>query len=219
VLSLQESVVFIALAARRNPAIPDLLRQLRRAILERRTVRFTYHARHRARGPDATADGPPLLTRRADPYALAQVEGAWYLVAHCHERGAIRRFRLDRIDDLELLSSTFTRPAGFRPEVCDDDNTRAVTVRALFDDTVSRWVRESPSFFQVGAEERPDGLLVTLRVREEEDTLHWLLSWGSNVRVLEPDSLRQRLAEVAAAILRNHADAAGRRSSKRPQRY
>jgi predicted DNA-binding transcriptional regulator YafY len=84
------------------------------------------------------------------------------------------------------------------------------TLRALFDDAVARWVREAPSFCQVGAEERPGGLLVTL---------HWLLSWGSSLRALEPGSLRRRLAEEAAAILRNHADAADRRSSKRPQRY
>lgn len=55
----------------------------------------------------------------------------------------------------------------------------------------ARWVREARSFFTVAEEETPDGLLVTLNVRDERDVLQWLLGWGSHVCVLEPESLRR----------------------------
>jgi predicted DNA-binding transcriptional regulator YafY len=51
------------------------------------------------------------------------------------------------------------------------------------------------------AEETPEGLLVTLKVRQESEILQWLLSWGSHVRVLEPEALRKTLLEEAKAML------------------
>ena len=74
-------------------------------------------------------------------------------------------------------------------------------MRALFDHETARWVRESRSFFTVAEEETADGLLVTLAVRREADVLQWLLGWGSHVRVLEPESLRERIAAEAEALL------------------
>jgi predicted DNA-binding transcriptional regulator YafY len=47
-------------------------------------------------------------------------------------------------------------------------------------------------------------LIVTLEVRQEQEILPWLLSWGSQVRVLEPESLRQQIAVEAEKTLRNY---------------
>jgi predicted DNA-binding transcriptional regulator YafY len=69
---------------------------------------------------------------------------------------------------------------------------------------VADWVRESPSFFAVAEEQRPDGLLVTFRVRQEGELLQWLLGWGAHVRVLEPESLRELLVAEAELMLRQY---------------
>jgi predicted DNA-binding transcriptional regulator YafY len=114
-----------------------------------------------------------------------------------------RHFRLDRMEDVAVLDKAFTRPPDFKIQRSSDDD-RTVIVRALFDQETARWVREAPSFFQVGQEEQLDGLLVTLAVRQPGEVLNWLLSWGSHVRVLEPESLREMLAREAQSILENH---------------
>ena len=75
----------------------------------------------------------------------------------------------------------------------------------IFDAKVARWVREAPSFYAVAEEETLDGLLVTLHVRSEDEVLQWLLGWGRHMRVLAPDSLRQRIADEAAALVAAHA--------------
>ena len=82
-------------------------------------------------------------------------------------------------------------------------------VRAVFDQEVARWVRESRSYFMVAVEESAQGLLVTLRVRQESEILQWLLSWGRHVQVLEPESLRSMIAEEAEGMLRNHQNDPG----------
>ncbi|HKE02660.1 MAG TPA: WYL domain-containing protein [Blastocatellia bacterium] len=45
-----------------------------------------------------------------------------------------------------------------------------------------------------------------MRVRVENEIFQWLFSWGSQVRVLEPDSLRRRLVTEAGKILENYSD-------------
>ena len=81
---------------------------------------------------------------------------------------------------------------------------KRVLVRVLFDKEVARWVRESRSYYTTSVEETPEGLLVTLKPHQESEVLQWLLSWGSHVRVLEPETLRKRIAEEAQAMLQNH---------------
>jgi predicted DNA-binding transcriptional regulator YafY len=194
VRSLQETIRFVGES---RPGEAELLRQLRRAIVGRHTVRFRYRARQSQDGTGAPSD------READPYGLVYVFGAWHLVAYDHLRHDMRNFRVERMDHLAVLGRTFERPPEFRLGQRAEDQ-RPIVVRALFDQAVADWVRESRSFFSVGEELRPDGLLITLRVRHERDVLQWLLGWGAQVRVLEPESLRCLLADEAAQILRNY---------------
>jgi predicted DNA-binding transcriptional regulator YafY len=197
VRSLQERIRFFTEG---GPGDAERLRQLRRAIVGRHTVRFGYRARQSQDGASARS------VREADPYGLAHVFGTWYLVAYCHLRKDIRNFRVDRMEQLAVLSRSFERPPGFKLER-RGSTQRHLVVRALFDPAAADWVREARSFYTVAEEQRDDGLLVTFTVRQEDDILDWLLSWGARVRVLEPESLRRRIAEEAAQIVRNHCEA------------
>jgi predicted DNA-binding transcriptional regulator YafY len=178
-------------------AAPKTLQQLRRAIIQRRTVRFRYHARYHTNETSATS------VREADPYALIHIGGAWMLIAYCHLRRANRHFRLDRMEELVILEKEFMRPPDFSIQV-DDDKDRTVMVQALFDHETARRIQEAPSLYQVEQAQHPDGLLVTLAVRQLEDILNWLLSWGSHVRVLAPEALRELITHEAQRILENH---------------
>ncbi|MCI0710527.1 MAG: YafY family transcriptional regulator [Chloroflexi bacterium] len=191
---LQSSLQFITF---NDLSTPQTLRQLRQAIIQCRTVRFRYQSRYR----DDESDRETL--REVDPYALIHIGGAWMLIAYCHLRRDRRHFRLSRMEDVVILEKSFTRPADFEIQLSNQDD-RTVVVRALFDHETVRRVEEAPSLYQVAQEEHPDGLLVTLTVRQPADILSWLLSWGSHVRVLEPESLRELLTDEAEGILKNH---------------
>ncbi|MBL8154819.1 MAG: YafY family transcriptional regulator [Anaerolineae bacterium] len=189
---LASSIQFVVIDER---TASETLQQLRRAIIQRKAVRFTSHARYH--------DGQPDTERIADPYALVHIGGTWMLIAYCHLRKDNRHFRLDRMENIFILNNTFARPKDFRIQFSSEED-RTVVARALFDHEAAPRVRETPSGFQVGLEEHPQGLLVTFMLRQPEDLLQWLLGWGSHVRVLEPDSLRARVAYEAEATLRNH---------------
>ena len=191
---LRENILCIADEARD----PEKLQPLRRAILEQKTIRFHYHTRFADDGGSAQG------VREADPYGLYFSVDVWYLTAYCHTRRDIRHFRLDRMSRLEVLAKTFARPSDFRMEQRDDDAQRSVVIEALFDPEVAQWVKESRFYYRTAMHETPDGLCVTLRVRHENEALPWLLGWGSQVRVLRPESLQRRLANEARKILQKY---------------
>jgi predicted DNA-binding transcriptional regulator YafY len=195
---LRDNIRFVASNTPEEHGQGETLAQLRRAIIDRATVRFHYYPRYREGNQPPTA-------READPHALSHIGGAVYLTAYDHTRQAIRNFRLDRIDNLILLPKRFSRRDDFRLEGPRMDE-RTVIIRVLFDHEVTRWAKEARSFFTVGEEQTSDGLLVTLAVRQEREALGWLLGWGRHVQVLEPDSLRRMLAEEAEAIIQNYRD-------------
>ncbi|HVB22974.1 MAG TPA: YafY family protein [Ktedonobacteraceae bacterium] len=198
VQSLQQNIRFISAGMMDGSPESNMLQQLRRAIIEHTTVRFHYHTRHTSNGKSGEN------TRDADPYGLAHVNNTWIMVGYCHMRKDIRNFRLDRMELIELLPKTFQRPPDFKMQVRPLEERGTIIVKAVFDNEVSRWVREARSYYTIAEEDTPDGLLVTLQIRQESEILQWLLGWGRHVRVLEPESLRQRLVEEAQGIMENH---------------
>lgn len=92
----------IDLAGQVAPADNAALVALSAAAEERHRVRLKYRS---AVGIDTERD--------FDPYALAYRAGRWYTVGHCHLRGGLRSFRLDRLSSVDTGSETFERPADF----------------------------------------------------------------------------------------------------------
>jgi predicted DNA-binding transcriptional regulator YafY len=198
--TLQNQISFVAASNADSPVSHDYLPQFRRAILERRTVRLHYHQRF----PEAGES--PASIREVDPQRLVHRANAWYLSAYCHLRQEMRHFRLDRIERLELLPQTFADPTFSAADLSLSTPPRDLVIRALFDRAVARWLPEARSFYIIEEAETEIGLLVTLTVRQEQEVLPWLLSWGSQVQVLEPESLRRKLAEEAAKMVQNYQE-------------
>ncbi len=198
VASIRQGIRFFRSEGSESPEVLATIRTLRRAIIEQRNIRIRYNRR--------CADTTPELhsPRRIDPYALNHINGIWYLAAYCHERRSIRNFRLSRIMELELLATTFERPAGLttaRRAGLADCHYEA---RVLFSADAAPWVREMRYFHKVSEEEHPDGLLVTLRARAPADLLPWILSWGSHVQVLGPEDLVDAVTSEIKKMIERH---------------
>ncbi|MBA2938973.1 YafY family transcriptional regulator [Paenibacillus sp. CGMCC 1.16610] len=176
----------------------DYLGQARRAIMELRKLRMTYLKKM----PEA--DGNRKSTREIAPYGLALVQGNWILIARCDLRQEIRHFRLSRMTGLTVLEDRFLIPNGFnlnnyRP--LDDRNER---VLVLAHPEIADKIAETCHYYMESTEERKDGLLVNFLVRQPEELLSYILGWGGNVEVLEPESLRHRIREEAEKILKRY---------------
>ncbi|WP_042161503.1 helix-turn-helix transcriptional regulator [Paenibacillus gorillae] len=176
----------------------EYLGQLRMAILERRKIKISYQKKI----PES--DGNRKSMREVDPYGLALVQGNWILLGRCDLRQDIRHFRLSRMTELVVSDKYFVMPSDFnlsdyRPP---DDRNERVLIRA--NPEIADKIAETGNFYIEAFEERLDDVWIHFRVRTPEELLHLILSWGGDVEVVEPESLRCRIREEAEKILKRY---------------
>lgn len=149
-------------------------RLLAEAIEGRRLVSFRYWSYGR----------DDVAFRRVDPWAVFPTDGAWYLVGRDVETAAERRFRLDRMWEVEVLDD----PAGRIPRVVDRSVTdlpdAARVVLSL--PSEARWVAEHVPVVRL--EEVGDGrLVVELSITDRRWLERLLLRVGPEATLLEVD--------------------------------
>ncbi|WP_059041305.1 helix-turn-helix transcriptional regulator [Paenibacillus rubinfantis] len=174
------------------------LDKIRRALLDGRKIRFHY-----SKGiPDST--GSRHSERTVAPYGLVLVEGSWMLVARCDLRQDIRHFRLSRMAELIELDERFELPEHFDIGEYTPVDDRQLRVCLRFNPDLAAKVKETNYHFVEDMKEHPEGLDVVLRVRQPDELLTWVLGWGADVLVLEPESFRDRIREEAQKMLNRY---------------
>lgn len=174
------------------------LAALRSAVIEERKIHFHYVKQI------ADVDGNRESERTVDPYALVYVNHAWGLIAFCNLRQHIRHFRLNRMSELTLLEERFIRPPDFNLRTYKPVDDRNIKVQIIIDaETADQWQIQS-YYYTDSIVNHDKGLLVTLRVRQVEEVLSWVLSFGPNAVVLGPDSLIKLVREKAEALLKRY---------------
>lgn len=182
-------------ARTRIDAVSDAVDVVVDAVAERTPVTFTYR----------TAAGD-VRDRVVHPHAVAQRRGAWYLIAHDRDRGALRVFRLDRIEGRILGAG---RPGAFEhPDdldvpalVAGPEGERVDVELAVADD--ARWEVELRGATDTG---RTHGDRAVLRVTQLDRMreIAWLLGFASEVEVLAPLDLRAEVESAFARIAEAH---------------
>ncbi|GIO38717.1 transcriptional regulator [Paenibacillus antibioticophila] len=163
---------------------------IREAMLESKKIRFTYHKRV------AESDGNRVTARTVSPFGLAHDEqNGWLLLAFCDLREDIRHFRVSRISDLTVTQDTFQAPDNFNLQSYRPKDTRSIWVRAIFNPEITDKVEEANHYYMEAAESKEDGYHVAFRVRQPEELLSWILGWGADVVVTEPESFKNRVRE------------------------
>jgi len=169
---------------------------VRRGVETGRALRLTYYSASR----DAVG------RRVVDPMRLLLVDASVYLEAWCRRAEGVRLFRLDRVDDAEVLDEPSAPPPGARGrEGSGEDLLRpddGAHVAALVLRPAARWVAE---YYPVeGLHADDDGSArVTMRYGDRDWMVRLLLGLGDAVEVLAPPDLvearRARAREALAA--------------------
>ena len=168
-----------------------LFQQVEAAIRERRQMRLRYYTKSRETWTE----------RILDPYVIVFRGRAWYVVGFCHLRGGVKLFRLDRMEAVEALLTTFELPKNFSPDAFFAgswliEQGETVRVQLRFAPEAARWVRDEQFHESQQTEDLEDGsILYSVCVQGTREITRWILGYGGEVEVLAPESLR---AEVAA---------------------
>ena len=179
---------------------------------ERFTAIFNSVARGWAEGRvvDIVYEGTNGETRqtRVQPYALEPyAEGrSIYLIAFDESVAALRTFKVERIKQAILTLDPYEIPESFDPDqffahswgIWSAEGTPIEDVLLRFEKSVARRVRETVWHRSQVLTDLPDGRIeMTVKVAGIVEIRPWILSWGDQVEVLEPASLRDA---VSAAV-------------------
>ena len=164
---------------------PEHLRRLREALRHRRQVRLSY----RKAGAEAPSE------RLLCPYGIMFTSGMWYIVANCGEDD-VRIFRLDRVEGVKVLETTYERPKNFSlDDVVRDgrafQGAAPGTLRVRYSPRIARWIAE-----REGKPLEPDGSLVLEHPLADVDwAVRHVLQYGPDAEVLEPPEVRRAIVE------------------------
>ncbi len=183
---------------------PETLVALQQAIQNRHPVDMAYF----------TARRGEETQRTVYPYHLFNMNGEWYLIAFDLLRQGVRQFALPRILKWRILKEEhfeidpqFSSDDYFRKSFQSEHGDTIVEVILLFDPYQARYIRERPYHESQTIEEQPDGSIV---MRFETGAIgevqRWVMSYGSHVQVLAPESLAQSIKEEFRASLQKYRE-------------
>ncbi len=170
---------------------------LTKAITRARTVQMRYFS----------ASRNAVSRREIDPYRLHYVAGGLYLIAYCHMRKDVRMFAVERIKSLTLTDHPYQIPLHFDMEVYVENalvvmQGKQIDVELLFEKMTAAWVKDRVWHASQQIKKLKDGRLrMTLKVADTRELVGWILSFGSGVRVVQPESLHKAVKQEATSIL------------------
>jgi proteasome accessory factor B len=161
---------------------------------------------------DSLADGG-LIELTLCPYHLFYNNRAWYVVGLSSLHKEVRMFKLNRIQNIDVLDKGFVDAGQF--DLCDYlgnawsmiPEGRLYSVKLRFSPKVARnvaevqWHRSQKTSFE------PDGSLRAEFVVDGLNEIYWwILGYGDQVEVLAPAALRKKIFQTAQNMQKNHQE-------------
>jgi predicted DNA-binding transcriptional regulator YafY len=162
-----------------------------------RSVRFRYRDKE-GRGS----------ARTVDPYGFIISAGRVYCVAFDHTRNDKRTFAVDNVSDVVVLAKTFVRPTDFNVETYAAasisgvlHNDQLIDVRVRFAKRVAKAAAAARVVSDRTISRRRDGSVeIEYRVADADELVRWVLGWGAQAEIVEPQSARDSIAELSEEI-------------------
>jgi predicted DNA-binding transcriptional regulator YafY len=163
---------------------------LKQAILKRQAVRFVYSGSNGA-----------TTERSVYPFKLVFKSKAWYLQGYCLSKQDFRTFKIIRMSAVETTPETFADREMRPPSIEANETLSRSSVRMQMTFLPQAAYRVCDEFDEDYVTKREDGsLFVEIDLPEDDWLYGFLLSYGTSVRVLEPQSVKDRLLAMAERI-------------------
>lgn len=181
-----------------RPVPGDLFETVLKALFQRRRLQITYHGRRR----------DDISEREISPQRLIAYRDRWYLAAWCHRAEDFRSFALERIRAMHLgEEKALERPVEEISRHFDQafgifSGPAEHRARLRFNAEAARWAADEAWHPEQESQWLEDGRYeLAFPFGHQRELLMSILSYGPDVEVLEPASLRQAVqAALEAAV-------------------
>jgi len=186
-----------------RPVRADLFDNVVKALFQRCRLHLVYHGRRR----------DDVSQRDASPQRLIAYRGRWYLAAWCHQADDLRSFALERIRSMSLLEQpcreveAATLDRHFDASFGIFSGPAEGTARLRFSSEAARWAADEvwhPE--QRGRHLDDGGYELEVPYGQTRELLMTILSYGEDIEVLAPASLRRTVATVLGRAVGHYRD-------------
>ncbi len=176
------------------------LRAIGDAWVNRRTVKILYH----------TLGNETAKERLIDPYFIepAGAGHSSYVIAYCHRTNDIRTFKIERIRAFEVTSASYELPPDFNaneylsPSIGIGTGGEMEVIKLRLSPVIARIFEEVIYHPSQKVEPQDDGsAILTLTLLANVELFSWIIGWGENIEVLEPEWVRMEITETARMML------------------
>lgn len=198
-LSQDTNEQFIQFEAGTSEGGSEFLPTILEAIKSRRVLLFDY----------ASFITGELKSRQVLPLLLKQYRNRWYMISYDLDKKTYITYALDRIEELNLSNETAERPKDFDPDNyfkhaigITSGNTEPLQVKLKATVIASKYLDSLPLHpSQKVVEFNDDHVIFQLTVNISEELIREILSFGGEVRVIEPTQLKEELSKRAKRII------------------
>ncbi|MEF8794629.1 MAG: WYL domain-containing protein [Thiohalorhabdus sp.] len=173
----------------------DVRDRVYQALLEERQLEAGYYSRSR----------DSYDRRRIHPLGLVGRDGVYYLVARVDDKPEARQLALHRMDSPSVLDEAVQPPADFDLDHYLEDqaafsyprNSDELALVMRVTREVAFHLQERPLTSDQAMEFRSDGSAeVSANVPDTEALRWWVLGFGPNVQVIQPEALRAEVGRL-----------------------
>ncbi|MBM7845147.1 helix-turn-helix transcriptional regulator [Herpetosiphon giganteus] len=193
-LGLNRSMQLLFYAWEGRAELRESLKICQTALVKERLVAFDY------------TDKAGVQTQRiVEPYALHFSESSWYLQGFCLDRQGYRSFKLARMGQLRMDRRGFQQRADWSVHAnAAHANPQFVTIKALVAPSIHDQIIERYGRSSIEAATAEYGL-ATMYVPQNPQGFQLLASFGTQIKVLEPQSYVAEFRTYLAQMLQNYA--------------
>lgn len=169
----------------------EVVKRVTQAIAEKKRIQMRYDSAARGR----------VTRREVDPYRLWYASGGLYLIGYCHLRQEPRMFAVERIKSVTPTDLPYQIPLHFDFQAFVEDSLTVmrgprIEVELIFEKETAAWAKDRVWHPSQQLKRMPGGKLrMALTVADSRELVGWILSFGSGVRVVRPDSLRTAVTQ------------------------
>lgn len=200
-LNLSERMQDYIQFEKRKPQGTEHIQSLLKMIKDRKVIQFQYQKFWEDK----------ISTRTAKPYLLKEFRNRWYLVAKDLKDDTIKTFGMDRLSKLKALTKTFKYPEKdviknkFKHSfgVITPSRKPHNKIVLSFHPDQAKYIKTLPLHHSQKIDKETDKeCIFSFELHATYDFIQEILSFGSTVKVLEPQSLINEIKETYAKSAR-----------------
>jgi len=179
----------------------DVQQQVYDGLLRNRKIMVTYKARCEAHAKEYALN----------PLGMVLKDGISYLVCSIKNYSDIRLLTLHRIQKASVLDQPLSIPDGFNLDAYIQSGEfgfrlqGTIAFKALFSKAAALHLGERPlSDEQMMRVQDDERVLITASIQDTSELRWWLLGFGSQVEVLQPEYIRNEIIKIIQASMKRY---------------